>query len=606
MDPTVTFTSSVAGIIIGLMALCIAAGRLWAAIYPIYARRRDRLLLVRRFGRGPYDKYTIRLATQYYIRPKYQDIDPSREQELRHALSAAREDLFKKVDRFLDVDGAERHLLLLGDSGTGKTSFVLNYYAHNEKRPKRKRHRIALAYLGHRDSDELIAKIPDKEDTAIFLDAFDEDTRARPDHHIRLKALMEVCRDFKRVIITCRTQFFAGDDEIPIETGVIRLGPRKASEGREYCFRKLYLSPFDDADVEKYLRRRYPIWRYRLRERARTTVQRIPYLNVRQMLLAHIPDVIVAGDKIRTTYDLYECLVNGWLEREYARDEVTVLYNLSKQLAVDLYASRQTRGAERISTDEFSELANAWGVHLPKWKLTGRSLLNRDADGNWKFAHRSIMEFLFVSALMDCGNPKCFGEILTDQMKVFLAELILRFRRNSFSATDGIGRNGLVTFLQKLHLEVAISGEPLREDCTLASEPYLCQVIDGATYAGRTRLADRQHEMTFDERYTLGYDVSCILFKLVESWRKGSPWNYPHTDCPLEELVEHLTSISDEAVTQCGPAERFFIKNFKYEEAIRALVDLTFNSLARLYTFSSSWFDEPDRFVLVRGCPIGS
>jgi len=55
--------------------------------------------------------------------------------------------------------------------------------------------------------------------------------------------------------------------------------------------------------------------------------------------------------------------------------------------------------------------------------MRGRSLLNRDAEGNYKFAHRSIMEYLFVRRLVS-GDEGCREEILTDQMKQFLVEIL--------------------------------------------------------------------------------------------------------------------------------------------------------------------------------------
>ena len=117
--------------------------------------------------------------------------------------------------------------MLLADSGTGKTSFVLNYYSHNARRPKRKRHNLALVPLGSNDADELIQNSVAPEDTVIFLDALDEDVKAIEDHHGRIIELMEMCRNFKRVIVTCRTQFFPKDEEIPVETGIARLGPAR-------------------------------------------------------------------------------------------------------------------------------------------------------------------------------------------------------------------------------------------------------------------------------------------------------------------------------------------------------------------------------------------
>jgi hypothetical protein len=52
---------------------------------------------------------------------------------------------------------------------------------------------------------------------------------------------------------------------------------------------------------------------------------------------------------------------------------------------------------------------------IESWKLTTRSLLNRDASGAYKFAHRSIMEFLFVKAFIG-GQDACADLEWTDMM----------------------------------------------------------------------------------------------------------------------------------------------------------------------------------------------
>ena len=118
------------------------------------------------------------------------------------------------------------------------------------------------------DADELIKNIPDQEGTILFLDALDEDTKAITDHRQRIRELMDACYKFKRVILTCRTQFFPRDEEIPIDTGIVRLGPRQAGDKGTYEFWKLYLSPFDDSDVTLYIKKRYPLWHYARRQKA--------------------------------------------------------------------------------------------------------------------------------------------------------------------------------------------------------------------------------------------------------------------------------------------------------------------------------------------------
>ena len=126
---------AVIGVFVGIISLLVAiaaflvgTGQLYFAIYPVWSERKRRRLLRDKFSRGPYDAETIERSTRYYIRPKCSNIDPGLEKELRHALVAIQDNLVDRVNHFLDNDNdSQRHLLILADSGIGKTSFVLNY-----------------------------------------------------------------------------------------------------------------------------------------------------------------------------------------------------------------------------------------------------------------------------------------------------------------------------------------------------------------------------------------------------------------------------------------------------------------------------------------------
>ena len=157
-------------------------------------------------------------------------------------------------------------------------------------------------------------------------------------------------------------------------------------------------------------------------------VEAIPNLSVRPMLLAHVNDLIEKDKIVTSSYELYEEMVDAWLEREEGileNLEKEPLRKFSEQLAVNLYVNRKQRGAEWIHRDkeELVELARQWNIPLNDWQLTGRSLLNRDADGNFKFAHRSIMEFLFVKQFIE-GNKACKNIPWSDQIQTFLWERV--------------------------------------------------------------------------------------------------------------------------------------------------------------------------------------
>lgn len=426
------FYLTVIGTLVGVFSLWVSYRAYRTSIEPQQEAKRNRKRLLKGIGVQGFDADIIERATRYFIRTSCTNVDPGKEAEIRHALTATREDLFQVTERFIEEDTPIHHMLVLADSGTGKTTFSLNYYAYNESKPARKRHQIAVLPLGHPNADELIQKILDAENqfpaenTNLFLDALDEDTNAIEDHIGRLQELMEKCRDFRRVIITCRTQFFKRDEEIPPDTGIVRFGPRRAGQKAVYEFRKIYIAPFDDDDIRRYIARRYPIWRYPIRRKALKTALKIPMLSVRPMLLAHIPDLIDEGRNFHHVTELYEIMVEAWLERESDWIPKETLLDFSERVAIDIFAKREERDMERIPYDELCELIAGCGLAEPNWKFTGRSLLNRDAEGNFKFAHRSIMEFLFVRRFVQLPMEQRPILEWTEQMKAFLLEIMER------------------------------------------------------------------------------------------------------------------------------------------------------------------------------------
>lgn len=71
----------------------------------------------------------------------------------------------------------------------------------------------------------------------------------------RISDLIDATIGFREVLITCRTQFFTRDEEIPLETGLLKFSPTRAGDSKLFVFHKLYLSPFTDQQVSAYLRR---------------------------------------------------------------------------------------------------------------------------------------------------------------------------------------------------------------------------------------------------------------------------------------------------------------------------------------------------------------
>ena len=419
-----TLPETIIAILVGMTTLATA---FFTNVLPWWRTKRDRVSLEKHFGSDLYPAAIIERSTQYYIQPYCRSLDPAGAEEPR-LVYAAKENLFEAVDSMLAHPTQYRYLILLADSGMGKTSFLLNYYARH-LRLRRRKFELALVPLGIPDVDERIAKIKTQsapKNTVLFLDALDEDTLAIVDHAARLRDLLKLTRDFQKVLITCRTQFFPKEEEIPKEAGIVKFGPRAAGEKAQHALHKLYLAPFTDEQVQHYLHRLYPVWQHQWRKRSQEMVDKIPNLSVRPMLLSHIDDLVRKGREITYTFELYEEMVAAWLVREegiFPELKQEPLRQFSERLAVDLYMNRERRGAERIPRAELATLAKEWNIPLEDWVLSGRSLLNRDAEGNYKFAHRSIMEYLVVKRVVE-DDPNCAGMEFTDLMKAFLREVV--------------------------------------------------------------------------------------------------------------------------------------------------------------------------------------
>ena len=454
--------------------------------------------LEERVGAELYPAATIERSIRYYIEPDCQSVDPMGGEEPRLVLST-REKLFGIIDRVVNRPTQYRYLFLLADSGMGKTSALLNYYVRHFRRWRRQKYNLTLIPLGISDADARIEAIEEKDrhKTILFLDAFDEDTLAIVDHVERLRLLLKATLNFHLVLISCRTQFFASDEEIPVETGTLKVFARAADESAEYTFHKIYLSPFSDAQVLKYLRRRYPFWRFWNRKLAWKIVEKIPYLAVRPMLLAHIDDLVNAKREFHRTVDIYEEMVQAWLERERGFvNEKEALKEFSERLAVDIYIKRADRKAESVPKPELSQLANNWGINLDEWKLSGRSLLNRDARGNYKFAHRSIMEYLYARFFITQVHLPCLTVEWTDQMHSFLWEML----------QNGIAKQQILPF----HDQVWVKQLQAHENSIKLSQALITLLCDVA----EKRLRSFHKKANSDETYNLLATVTGV-FSLV-------------------------------------------------------------------------------------------
>ena len=169
------------------------------------------------------------------------------------------------------------------------------------------------------------------------------------------------------------------------------------------------------------------------------------------MLLSYI-DVLVEKDReskidyeknkgLFRSADVYELLIQRWIVREANRINIDRrekfifdMYKFSITLAVDMFLHREERNGLYIQADDILPFAKKYSINLSELELKGKSLLNRDAIGRFKFAHKSILEFLiakhaaedisFAQGVVEFNNLADF-----DQSARFYGELSLSVKQ---------------------------------------------------------------------------------------------------------------------------------------------------------------------------------
>ena len=354
---------------------------------------------------------------EVYIEPYCKEANPADRHD--EDFFTSKEPLFKKIVEFLKLKSYQQgnnQLFILSDAGMGKTSslVMMKLIYLSSFWPKE-----YACYLEKLNEHTLknISKIDDKRKTLLLLDSLDEDPTAYGRTKERLLEILEATKSFSKVIITCRTQFFPEHESDPLEM------PGRIKIGSFVCPSK-YLSVFDDGQVKSYLERRFPKTilfdkNKQKREKARLIVSRMGSLRCRPMLLSFIEDLVDVEEKLEvwSEYALYQSLVRNWLIREESKTGIKadVLLLVCARLAFEMQAEKMVK----ISPSELEGLINRFNdiekvTHLD---ITGRSLLNRNSDGDFRFSHYSIQEFLVVYFILEVAS-------MNDRRKIYPTDFI--------------------------------------------------------------------------------------------------------------------------------------------------------------------------------------
>lgn len=391
-----------------------------------------------------YTNEIIKKAQKNYILTKCQNLDPSDEisPSIRqaHIVKTSLINFFAKI-AFSRKIPEDRFYLILGDSGMGKTTFILNLYAKLNLSFQSLFYKTTYKLIPLGEPFEAVERsinnVENKKDTILFLDGLDESplflTERQANSHF--EKIIEFVKDFKIVLITCRTHFFLSSKDEPYELRIKKYGVNSNSF---HVIKKIYISPFDELDVKKYINKKFKFYQIQKRKTAISLVDNIPDLFIRPMLLSYIEILIDDNHKYKTKYQIYETLLEGWITRESYKNcsddkeranYQNKLHQFSYSLSNYIYEKYAEYG---ISVDLriARVLAKHNKVNLNQIDVQNRSFLNRTSVGEYKFSHKSILEYLL--SILSFSSIEKKGDIYSikynlstfDQAALFFYELV--------------------------------------------------------------------------------------------------------------------------------------------------------------------------------------
>jgi hypothetical protein len=376
------------------------------------------------------------------------------EQNIIEDRTGRKDSLSNYVNEWLN-DNTQNLLVILGDYGTGKTSFTLKYaseLANKRKlenkgiipvRIELKTYREALDYdamiVSHLSKNKISTNkeafdfLLKTGNIMLMLDAFDE-MAVQVNEEVTKKNFGELCKAVNgkaKIILTCRTHYFKEHPEVKSRVFDIR-APKgfvtdagtplyesiSCLKNRRICF----LQYFDDIKIIEYLNNA-------LGEKAKEAMDMLNNekykglkdLATRPVLLAMIAqsyNEISKGEIIPSAAGLYEAYIQKWVDRDDEKINLTKegKVTFAEQLAVKLWLENKNnihyRDLSPLVNEHFKKKIIAPAdLEYAEHEVRASSFLTRDADGNYGFAHKSFMEFFIAR--------KFVGEIITNQIADF-------------------------------------------------------------------------------------------------------------------------------------------------------------------------------------------
>lgn len=305
---------------------------------------------------------------------------------------------FDKFVKKVLIKGKKQYHLILGESGTGKSTFLLNLYYRYMCKIFRHDYYIEYFPLGKDGILDEISKIKNQTHTILLLDGFDEAIGANINPENFLNTL-EICTQyFAKVIISSRNNFFDSDAAMPSRVGVV---PLLATQPEKY--NRYYIQPFTLNDIIIYLLKEYKLNILKV-IKAMNIITKCREIACRPLLINYI-DLLIKDDIVYyNSSELYQHIINNWISRESffieQKSDAAMqiieqqIYAVINEIAVFMYNRYPQQKDYYIKISDLNNIKYAALFEKTRGKRN-RSLFNR-IDDKLYFAHRSIFEYLLA------------------------------------------------------------------------------------------------------------------------------------------------------------------------------------------------------------------
>jgi formylglycine-generating enzyme required for sulfatase activity/GTPase SAR1 family protein len=347
-------------------------------------------------------------------------------------------------------------LAVLGDYGIGKTSFCYKFACDmtgSEYVPVVVELKTVMAE-GWREviQEEVRSRAGDSaQSPVLILDGFDELSRTFDKETVlkEIENLSATTQEYKKVILTSRTQFFRSEEEEK-ETLVQKKFPGRGPRSLTYPrFERIYVSLFDDDQIRRYLdlclgkAASEKFWNETVE-----VVFDVKDLARRPILIELIVNDLDAVQNIEgrvTPGKVYRTITERWREREEQRLPPSIVLQHKEEKipknimlfmeelaywmlmkggarlhfntlrdAIDKYFDNETKDLLRLSLDNLD------------YQIRNCSFLSRnEAGGYYAFGHRSFIEYFVARKISREILRNLAQEIkITDETALFVSELI--------------------------------------------------------------------------------------------------------------------------------------------------------------------------------------